>query len=171
MHARLQWFDSWQSSRPAQYLALAVILAIVGVAHEALAAYRAGLARQARGRGGGSGGLGGGAGGGSSSIGSITLPLIGGLGGGGGGGLGGGGGGGGGGVPLRSRLQHSALYVANLASGYLLMLAVMSYNAGFFAVVVLSMGAGHFLFFSQAPWHLSVARGDACCETATAAHE
>jgi hypothetical protein len=47
---------------------------------------------------------------------------------------------------------------------------VMTYNVGYFLVVVLSMGAGHLLFFSR-PWHLALPRTDACCETSSAAHE
>lgn len=45
----------------------------------------------------------------------------------------------------------------------------MSFNVGYFFIVVLSMGLGHFLFFSQ-PWHLALARSETCCETATAPH-
>lgn len=66
---------------------------------------------------------------------------------------------------LRLRAINSLLYTANITTGYLLMLAVMSFNVGFFAAVVLGMGIGHFLFFSK-PWHLEMARVDACCETA-----
>ena len=149
-----QWFQSWHPTRPATYFLAAAALACVGLAHEALAAHRLRLARGARARGGG--GIGG--------IGGFAHPLLD------GGGVGGGGAGAAAGaVALPARLAHSALYTLNLATGYLLMLAVMSFNAGFFAVVLLSMGAGHFLWFSRDPWQLAVARGDACCETAAAA--
>lgn len=63
-----------------------------------------------------------------------------------------------------ARLGASALYASNLTTGYLLMLAVMSYNAGIFIAVVLGMGIGHFIFCSK-PWHQQTARMDTCCET------
>lgn len=49
-------------------------------------------------------------------------------------------------------------------------LQVMTFNVGYFLVVIVSMGAGHLLFFNK-PWHLALARVEACCETSAAAHE
>lgn len=65
---------------------------------------------------------------------------------------------------LQLRVQNSLLYTANITTGYMLMLAVMSFNVGYFLSVVAGMGLGHFLFFNK-PWHLEMARVDACCET------
>jgi copper transporter 1 len=62
----------------------------------------------------------------------------------------------------RARLINSGLYAANMATSFLLMLAVMTYNAGFFFAVVLGLGLGHFFCFKQI-WHHRV---DTCCETA-----
>ena len=57
----------------------------------------------------------------------------------------------------------SLLYTANIATSYLLMLAVMTFNAGYFVTVVLSMGLGHFLFARRAG-QLGVLRQDPCCD-------
>ena len=65
---------------------------------------------------------------------------------------------------MKSRAYSSLLYACNLATGYLLMLAVMTYNVGFFFAVVSGMGLGHFLCFTM-PWHRHHVRMDSCCET------
>jgi hypothetical protein len=85
------WFESWHSTDAASWAALALALACVGLAHEALAAHRAALARRAAAGaankyGGGGGGL----------LGYIAMP---------------GGGGSGERAPLRSRLVHRCVRV------------------------------------------------------------
>ena len=48
---------------------------------------------------------------------------------------------------LGPKLLLSLLYGTNLALAYLLMLAVMTYNVGYFAVIVIGLTVGHFMFF------------------------
>ncbi len=55
------------------------------------------------------------------------------------------------------------LYALNAATSYLIMLAVMTYNVGYFLTVVLAMGVGHFLFSRKAT-QLGVLRQDPCCD-------
>lgn len=45
-----------------------------------------------------------------------------------------------------ARATHSLLYAVNLSFSYLLMLAVMTFNVGFFFVTVLGLALGNFLF-------------------------
>ncbi|KAK9828662.1 hypothetical protein WJX72_001385 [[Myrmecia] bisecta] len=45
------------------------------------------------------------------------------------------------------RIAISLLYAVNLAMSYLLMLAVMTFNVGYFVVIVLGLATGHFIFF------------------------
>ena len=45
-----------------------------------------------------------------------------------------------------ARATHSLLYAVNLSFSYLLMLAVMTFNVGFFFVIVLGLALGNFLF-------------------------
>ncbi|KAK9832396.1 hypothetical protein WJX74_008840 [Apatococcus lobatus] len=59
------------------------------------------------------------------------------------------------------QLWHSALYAINIAFSYLLMLAVMTYNVGYFFVVVLGLATGHLLF--QLPGLVSSELSDVCC--------
>lgn len=47
------------------------------------------------------------------------------------------------------RVIISSLYAAHIGTGYLLMLAVMTFNVGFFFAVVAGMGIGHFLFHQK----------------------
>ncbi|KAI8469758.1 MAG: Ctr copper transporter family-domain-containing protein [Monoraphidium minutum] len=142
------WFKSWHPTTAAGWLLSALGLAALGLAHEALASYRVALARGAPPTPG-------------ALLGYTPMPAA----------AGGGGGGGSGDAfaPLATRALHSSLYALNLGTGYLLMLAVMTFNVGYFFTVVISMGIGHLLFFNR-PWHLTMVRLDACCET-SAAHE
>lgn len=48
--------------------------------------------------------------------------------------------------PTVARAVHSLLYAVNLACSYLLMLAVMTFNIGYFFVVVAGLAIGNFLF-------------------------
>lgn len=59
---------------------------------------------------------------------------------------------------LRSVL--TVLYGLNVAISYLLMLAVMTYNVGYFVIIVVGLAVGHFLFFGPAS---PMASADACC--------
>ena len=45
-----------------------------------------------------------------------------------------------------ARAVHSLLYAINLACSYLLMLAVMTFNVGYFFVIVGGLALGNFLF-------------------------
>ncbi len=45
-----------------------------------------------------------------------------------------------------ARAIHSLLYAVNLSCSYLLMLAVMTFNIGYFGVIVLGLALGNFLF-------------------------
>ncbi|CAL8468944.1 g8485 [Coccomyxa elongata] len=58
------------------------------------------------------------------------------------------------------RVVVTVLYALNVAISYLLMLAVMTYNVGYFVVIVLGLAAGHFIFFGPAS---PLASADACC--------
>ena len=50
--------------------------------------------------------------------------------------------------PTAAKAIHSLLYGMNLSCSYLLMLAVMTYNVGYFFVIVLGLALGNFLFSS-----------------------
>lgn len=60
----------------------------------------------------------------------------------------------------RVRLSLATLYAVNAAVAYLLMLAVMTYNVGFFIVIVLGLAVGYFLFFNATS---PTASSDVCC--------
>ncbi len=45
-----------------------------------------------------------------------------------------------------ARAVHSLLYAINLSCSYLLMLAVMTFNVGYFFVIILGLALGNFLF-------------------------
>ena len=48
--------------------------------------------------------------------------------------------------PIAAKALHSLLYALNLSFSYLLMLAVMTYNVGYFFVIVLGLALGNFIF-------------------------
>lgn len=59
-----------------------------------------------------------------------------------------------------SRLFLTLLYGVNVGISYLLMLAVMTYNVGYFIVIVLGLALGHYIFFSE---DSALAPADTCC--------
>ncbi|KAI5074050.1 hypothetical protein GOP47_0012063 [Adiantum capillus-veneris] len=59
------------------------------------------------------------------------------------------------------KLLGSALFGVRVGLGYLLMLAVMSFNAGVFLAVVLGFAAGHFLFASESSSTTATVEDDA----------
>ena len=65
-----------------------------------------------------------------------------------------------------SRLLLSLAYSANLTTSYLLMLAVMTFNVGYFITVVSGLTIGHFFLF-PAPLDEALASGsllsELCC--------
>ncbi len=63
-------------------------------------------------------------------------------------------------VASGSRVVLTVLYGVNVAISYLLMLAVMTYNVGYFVVIVLGLAIGHFIFFGIAS---PMASPDICC--------
>lgn len=129
------WFKEWHTRSAGTYAAALIGLAIFGILHEALASFRVVYNRS------------------KTSVGYTTLaaspepgaqrPS----------------------TDFTHKAVTSALYALNLASGYLLMLAVMTYNIGCFLAVVIGMGIGHFLF-NQRLDNAQAPRFDSCCETA-----
>ncbi len=63
-------------------------------------------------------------------------------------------------TPTRVKLALTAMYAVNVAISYLLMLAIMTYNVGYFIAIVLGLAAGHLAFFSEAS---ATAAPDSCC--------
>jgi copper transporter 1 len=59
-----------------------------------------------------------------------------------------------------ARLLLTLLFGVNVAISYLLMLAVMTYNVGYFIIIVAGLMAGHYIFFNAA---LPFAAPDICC--------
>jgi len=62
---------------------------------------------------------------------------------------------------LGDRIILALLYSGNIASGYMLMLAVMTFNVGFFFAVVSGLGLGYFLLYDKMSLH-SLGRNDSC---------
>lgn len=62
--------------------------------------------------------------------------------------------------PSQTRLALSLLFGLNVTVSYLLMLAVMTYNVGYFVAIVLGLTAGHFIFFNA---DSPLSAPDACC--------
>lgn len=140
------WVRKWHPTSLAPYLATCLLLVACGIGHEALASWRVSFLRASP------------AAAAALGQGYAALPAQ----------HSGGGGSGSRQELLRFRVLNSCLYAANMATGYLLMLAVMTFNVGIFASVVVGMGLGHFLCFHK-PWHLGAYRVDACCETVVGA--
>ena len=66
------------------------------------------------------------------------------------------------------RAALSLLYALNVATSYLLMLAVMTFNVGYFFVVVFGLALGHFIFFPLgAPNAASSVMSETCCPQPT----
>jgi len=61
------------------------------------------------------------------------------------------------------QIRSSILYGFNLALGYIVMLVVMSFNIGYFIVIVLASSLGHYLFH-QKPESISSLEDVDCCE-------
>ena len=60
----------------------------------------------------------------------------------------------------QARLVLTLLYALNVTISYLLMLAVMTYNVGYFIIIVLGLALGHFFSFNEAS---ASAPADTCC--------
>ena len=60
----------------------------------------------------------------------------------------------------RVKIALTLLYAVNVAISYLLMLAVMTYNVGYFFAIVVGLAAGYFAFFNSAS---PTATSDVCC--------
>lgn len=54
------------------------------------------------------------------------------------------------------------LYSLQTLVGYLLMLAVMTYNVGCCAAVILGLGVGYYICYDQSLPAAVLARGDSC---------
>lgn len=63
---------------------------------------------------------------------------------------------------VRQRAVGTVLYGLNLASSYLIMLAVMTCNGGIFLTVVFAMMFGHFLGPSRRPVAAGRGSSEAC---------
>lgn len=82
-------------------------------------------------------------------------------------------------LSVSDKLLMAGLYCLHMATAYLLMLAVMSYNVGFCVSCLLGLGAGFFMMTDSATGHSSTSsggnsmsiaqailgRGDACCSS------
>ena len=60
------------------------------------------------------------------------------------------------------RATTSLLYGVNIATSYLLMLAVMTFNVGYFVVICAGLAVGHFIFYPAASGS-SNDSSEACC--------
>ena len=63
---------------------------------------------------------------------------------------------------LAARALLSVLYGVNVATSYLLMLAVMTFNVGYFVAIVLGLALGHFIFFPVLAGN-TTDLSEACC--------
>lgn len=134
------WLRSWRTSSVGSYVASLLFLALLAVSSEALSAFRHRLSN-------------------TGGDGNAVRPDV--------------EGGGGASDPLlgffsaraSSTRKHSfllaLLYTLNMAIAYLLMLAVMTYNVGFFVVIILGFGLGHYVTSGQRI--KAMQGGDLCC--------
>lgn len=58
------------------------------------------------------------------------------------------------------RLALTLLYAVNVAISYMLMLAIMTYNVGYFFAIVAGLAVGYFIFYNSAS---PSASSDVCC--------
>lgn len=131
------WLKGWATTSLFGYVAALLGLVAFGVAHEALACWRANYhARLSRAAQRAASGLLDGGGGGESSSDAAAASVAYGR---------------SPPTPLAQKLTLAAFYVGNAATGYLLMLAVMTYNVGVFAAVLLGLGAGFLLCYDAYP--------------------
>jgi len=64
--------------------------------------------------------------------------------------------------PLVIRLLLSLLYALNLTTAYLLMLAVMTFNVGYFLAIISGLALGHFIFPPASGWNPPSMLSEAC---------
>ena len=62
----------------------------------------------------------------------------------------------------RNKVVESVLFGVNSAIGYLLMLAIMSFNGGVFLAIVVGLTIGYFLFRSQGEEEAAVVVDNSC---------
>jgi len=62
----------------------------------------------------------------------------------------------------RNKVVESVLFGVNSAIGYLLMLAIMSFNGGVFVAIVVGLTFGYFLFRSQGEEEAAVVVDNSC---------
>jgi len=62
----------------------------------------------------------------------------------------------------RNKVVESVLFGVNSAIGYLLMLAIMSFNGGVFVAIVVGLTIGYFLFRSQGEEEAAVVVDNSC---------
>ncbi|GBG72058.1 hypothetical protein CBR_g10993 [Chara braunii] len=63
----------------------------------------------------------------------------------------------------KAHLLSSFLYLVNVTSSYLLMLIVMTYNAGLFVAVVLGLSCGYLIFRRPAVRANDAYSAETCC--------
>lgn len=62
---------------------------------------------------------------------------------------------------LGLRVLLSLLYTVNVGTSYFLMLAIMTFNVGYFVVIVAGLGIGYFAFMDLGP--TGSVLSEACC--------
>lgn len=133
MHTVL-WMKSWETTNPFLYIISIACLVALALSHEALVNWRSSLLQALSAKSNGA----------DEEMQPLTTsardPL-----------------------PWKLKLFLSALYSLNITTGYLLMLAVMTYNVGYFIAVVVGLGLGYFMFALQrVPSSQASVRSDSC---------